>query len=135
MWNISIWEIFASVFGRETTEKARMAGLSEKEVFDILSTMRRRRLIRVLAQNGEMDFSDIARRVAIMEYGDEALPARHTNPAYKRIYISLRQNHLEDLDDIGVVEFDSDENYVEPYPVVDALYEMLGEADERFSSE
>lgn len=86
-------------------------GLSQSTVFDVLSSRRRRWVLRLLDEaGGSLDLTTLTERVAALEVGvpvDE-LPSQ----ARKRVYVSLYQTHIPKLEDVGLVTYDSDTGLV-----------------------
>jgi len=81
--------------------------LSREDLFDILSSDRRRYLLYFLeAESGEAELRELARLVAAHESG--ITPQNVTQKGEKRVYISLYQSHLPKLEAAGIVEYDSD---------------------------
>lgn len=86
-------------------------GLSKDEAFDVLRNSRRRSVISCLRAHGQaMSVKEVTRCVASEEYDVpvEELTAKQT----KRVYTGLYQCHLERMDEIGVIDFDKDDNTV-----------------------
>ena len=76
------------------------------ELFAALAHRRRRSLLSLLQAHGELDVGSLAGRVA----ADERAEAIHAVPDEEvtRVQVSLFHQHLPKLDDIGLVDFDSD---------------------------
>lgn len=79
--------------------------VTRDELFDILSSHRRRYAIHAIKQNGgKAELSDLAEQVAAWEnekpLDELAADERHC------VYTSLQQTHLPAMDRAGVVEFD-----------------------------
>lgn len=86
--------------------------LTRDEVFDVLSSTRRRHVVHALAANGgEMSVGALSRQLARWE---NDLPADRdvTAKQRKRVYTALRQSHLPKLDEVGVVDYDPDRGTV-----------------------
>lgn len=79
---------------------------TSNQAFEMLSSPRRRYAIRVLGMNGRMDRVDLIRRVAIMENGEDAIPAKSDNDVYKRVYVSMVQTHIPRLESCELIEID-----------------------------
>lgn len=77
--------------------------LSESCVYTLLSSSRRRVLLRYLDRNGgRAAFADATRAVAMAEGADAtAAPSE-----YKHVYVSLYQSHVPKLVEAGVVDHD-----------------------------
>jgi len=85
--------------------------LSKDQMFDILRNSRRRTVLSCLRTRGrELSVREISTCVAAEEYG---VPATELSPEqYKRVYTGLYQCHLERMAELGVIDFDKDENIV-----------------------
>lgn len=109
---------------RSSGEESSSAALSKDEIFDTLRNRRRRTAIRYLRRHGgEMSVSDLATHVAADEH--DVTPEELSAEQYKRVYTGLYQCHLERVDELGVVEFDTDENTVRLTPQASALDPFL----------
>ncbi len=94
-------------------ERSGDDGLSEDDVFDILSNGRRRRTLHYLMQRGRDNpptLRDLSRQVAAWE--NDTSPAEVTADERRRVYIALHQTHLPRMDDAGVVEYESTDDEV-----------------------
>jgi len=90
-----------------TTENA----LTQDEVFDILSSPRRRYLLYYLRQVEEpVRLTDLSEAVAAWENDTEAEDL--TDQQRKRVYVSLYQTHVPKLVDAGVLHYDDDSGTV-----------------------
>jgi hypothetical protein len=82
-------------------------GLSNEEIFDVLQNERRRHVLQYLRQHGgPVSLGDLADHVAAAEYDcptDDVTSAQR-----KRVYTTLQQSHLPQMDEVGIVEYDSD---------------------------
>lgn len=82
--------------------------LTKDEVFEVLSSSRRRQILYHLhRRGGEADLRDLARDTARAENVDSI-----TDDVVKRLYISLYQTHVPKLEKVGVVRYDSDDKVV-----------------------
>jgi hypothetical protein len=85
--------------------------LTQDDVFEILSSPRRRYLLYYLRQRQEpVELTDLAEHVAAWENGID--PDELTTQERKRVYVSLYQTHVPKLDDAGVVDYDADSGMV-----------------------
>lgn len=85
--------------------------LSKEQLFDVLRNSRRRAVIvHLREENGELSVEELSRRVAADEY--EIPESELSSEQYKRVYTGLYQFHLDKMDELGVLEFDSDRNVV-----------------------
>lgn len=81
--------------------------LNKDELFEILSSDRRRCLIYFLVRaDGEADLRTLARNIAAweMDTNEENI----SDQEQKRVYISLYQSHVPKLEEYGIVEYDAD---------------------------
>lgn len=85
--------------------------LSKSEAFDVLRNEKRRAVLTCLRQRGrDLSVKELSTAVAAGEYG--VAPDELSADQYKRVYTGLYQCHLPRMDDLGVLEFDPDENTV-----------------------
>jgi predicted transcriptional regulator len=103
---------------------ARHAGGSERtgpdedELFEMLSSSRRRHALHLLKSADEpVELGDIAEQVAAWEYDTDIAEVSYDER--KRVYTALQQSHLPKMDDAGVVEFDKNRGVVEPTAALD----------------
>ncbi len=88
-----------------SVQTSRSESLAESEVFHILGNDRRRAIVQLLArESGHVDVSDVATEIAETESDSGSVP----NNLYKSVYVSLQQTHLPQLEEDGVIEYDSD---------------------------
>ena len=106
------------------------AKLSKNELFDVLRNSRRRAVISCLrAGGGSMSVEELTTEVAADEYG---VPAGElTSEQYKRVYTGLYQCHLCRMDDLGVIDFDTDGNTVRLRDAVSDLEPYLDDVKDR----
>lgn len=89
------------------------SSLSPDEVFHILQTSRRREAIRyLLREDGPIEMSDVAERVAAREHDTTVRDL--TSKQRQRVYVPLYQSHLPKLDTAGVIEYDKPRGIVRP---------------------
>jgi len=105
--------------------------ISTDDLFDALSNSRRRQVIRRLNE-GAADLGTLAEEIAAVE-NDTTVP-RLGSQQRKRVYISLYQAHLDQLEDVGIVVRDEQGQHVAPGPAhpeaLEALQAATGAADE-----
>ncbi len=96
-----------------SVQTSRSESLAESEVFHILGNDRRRAIVQLLAQEpGQVGVSDIATEIAASESDTTPVP----NNLYKSVYVSLQQTHLPQLEEDGIIEYDSDAKTIAPGP-------------------
>jgi predicted transcriptional regulator len=84
--------------------------LDEADIHDVLRNDRRRLVIERLqsTDDGSESVRELSERIAAVESG-ESPPPRNIRQS---VYVSLHQTHLPKLDDLGIVEYDSDSKQV-----------------------
>lgn len=98
--------------------------LTLEEVCHLLQSRRRRDLLRYLADHdGPVQLGDVAEQIAATENDTDA--DRLTSEQRKRVYISLYQSHIPQLEDAGIVEYDSDAATVVGRPPARHLHEVI----------
>ncbi len=109
---------------RSHHETESTEGLSKDQAFDILRNSRRRAIISGLrARGGELSVKELSTYVAAEEYG---VPASELTPEqYKRVYTGLYQCHLDRMEELGVIDFDTDTNTVTLHHVASHLEPYL----------
>ena len=94
-----------------SVQTSRSGSLAESEVFHILGNDRRRAIVQLLArESGQVDVSDVATEIAETESDSTPVP----NNLYKSVYVSLQQTHLPQLEEDGVIEYDSEAKTIQP---------------------
>lgn len=84
---------------------------SDSQVFNILSSARRRYVIYYLRKRDEeVPLTELASQVAAWEY--ETDPDELTDQQEKRVYVSLYQTHLPKLAELGIVDYDRERGVV-----------------------
>ena len=79
--------------------------LDETVVYEILSSERRRHTIDYLrASDKDVEVNDIAEYIAEKETGESPPP----KDSRKTVYVSLHQTHLPKMDDLDIVNYDTD---------------------------
>ena len=117
-----------SDYGAETPMQ-----LSKNEIFDVLRNSRRRVVISCLrTHGGSMSVEELTTQVAADEYDVPA--AEVTSTQYKRVYTGLYQCHLRRMEDLGVIDFDTDENTVRLCTVAADLEPYLDDAGNPMSA-
>ncbi|MFB6143219.1 MAG: hypothetical protein ABEJ30_07745 [Halorientalis sp.] len=88
-----------------TTTEPRGASLDAGEIHDILRNDRRRLAIKCLRESGDsLSVRDLADAVTVQETGQRPPP----EDKRRSVYVSLHQTHLPKLDELGIVEYDTD---------------------------
>lgn len=91
------------VFGREASE------LDEETVAHLLSNGRRQGVLSLLSEREEVDLSDAAEEIAVVE-GNDGVELQ--SDIRENVYIALHQCHLPKMEDHGVVVYDRDRKWV-----------------------
>jgi hypothetical protein len=103
--------------------------LNQDEVFDILSSARRRYAISILSRQDEpIKLTRLAEEIAALE-GDTTVEDLDKQQR-KRVYVSLYQTHVPKLADAGIVDYDSDAGTVELTEGVGAVDTYLSQPSE-----
>lgn len=88
-------------------QKEPTRSLTRETIYDVLSNQRRRYTLHYLAQNdGEVTLRDLSVQVSAWE-GDIP-PTAVTWQQRKNVYTALQQVHLPRMDEMGIVDFDTD---------------------------
>lgn len=103
----------------ETTtgdRQTQAAEISEHEQYRLLGDERRRTAANVLAeQSSSLTLSELATELAARETAAE-------NVSQRTLEVRLHHVHLPLMDDVGVLDYDSEANHVDPrQPILDAL--------------
>ncbi len=89
--------------------------ISKEEAFDLLRNERRRIALEYLRSEGKTaTMGELAEHVAAAENGTDT--DRLSSQQRKRAYVSLHQNHLPKMDEVGVVAYDKDRGTVSLCP-------------------
>jgi hypothetical protein len=79
--------------------------LEASQIHDILRNDRRRLAIKCLRENGDvLSVRDLSEDVASRETGETPAP----RDKRRSVYVSLHQTHLPKLDDLGIIDYDTD---------------------------
>lgn len=100
------------------------AGMDATAIFDILAHPHRRHLLRCLSRYDEpLALADLAEGTAerVLDTPLQDISAE----TIKRIYMSLYHRDIPKLADVGVVEYDQEQDIVVPNPIVDELAAIL----------
>lgn len=94
-------------------------GVSEDDLFEMLSNRRRRYVVHALKRtNGSpTELGALAEQIAAWEYDLDVNEIDST--VRKRVYTALQQSHLPKMDEAGVVDFDKRRGVVEPTTALD----------------
>lgn len=83
--------------------------LSQAEIHDVLRNDRRREVLTVLQdREGDVSIRELAEHIAAIESGEDP-PPRNLRQS---VYVSLHQTHLPKLDDLGIVDYDTNSKTV-----------------------
>lgn len=97
-------------------------------LLQLLRNERRRNIINVLAQCGQLSVADAAEIIAAREYNTPT--NQITSDQRKRLYVSIYQTHAPKLAAHGLVEFDKDGCFVAPTPLTHTADEITGALDD-----
>ena len=96
--------------------------VDKDQIFEILSSSRRRQLLYHLhRRGGAADLRDLARDVATAEVEEPI-----DEDVVKRLYISLYQTHVPKLEEAGLIHYHQEERRVELTGDVGAIGRVLG---------
>lgn len=110
--------------GTDGTDQHHGTDLSQAQIFDVLSSQRRRFVIHYLLRNeGQGDLQEIATYVAAWENG--TAPEDIESKLRTRAYTTLRQTHLPKMDEYGVIVFEPDSGDITLTPTGRLLREYL----------
>jgi hypothetical protein len=109
-----------------------MEEITKDEVFEVLSSSRRRLILYHLhRRGGRAVLRDLARDTAEAESDGEV-----DDDVVKRFYISLYQTHVPKLEEVGLVEYDSDSKTVsltDRIEEVEAILETESDPERRWA--
>lgn len=104
--------------------KTDSQNLSQDEVFDLLSSPRRRYVINYLRRAGEpIQLTELAAEVSSWE--NETPVHELSDKQEKRVYVSLYQTHIPKLEEFGIVNYDPDEGTVRATEGIDDVGRYL----------
>lgn len=84
---------------RNGTEAQIQSVLSKSDIFDILRNDRRRHTLELLKKDGNQSLREISEEIARIESGEDAPSGK----VRKSVYVSLLQNHLPKMEDMGLI--------------------------------
>ena len=98
--------------------------LTKNDIFEILSSERRRMIMHYLDDNeGPVRLRALATHIAAVE--EEKDEADLSDDEIRRVYISLYQYHIPKMDDFGVISYDRDEGVVSLRELAELLFPYL----------
>lgn len=104
----------------------RAIPMSPENVFQAISNSRRRRVILSVDRAEEsVDANELSVEIASRENAID--PSKVTGEQRSRVYVTLVQNHLETLDDLGAACYDSRSKLVEETDATAALAKLIRE--------
>lgn len=93
-------------------------GLEEEEIHDVLRNRRRRLVIDTLQRvGGTISVRDLSEQIGATESNQEPPPRK----VKQSVYVSLLQTHLPKLDELGIIDYDSNGKTVQ---VADAMEDV-----------
>lgn len=103
-------------------------GMSTDTVFTILENERRRLTLQYLEEHeNPVTLGELAKYIAATE--NDKTTEEVSSEERKRTYIGLYQSHLPKMDELGVIEFDSDRGFIRVNDSTDELLEYLNTED------
>lgn len=97
--------------------------LSFDDVFQILSSRRRRHILRYLDTEGEVRRGALAELIAARE--NDKTPSEITSKERKRVYIALYQSHLPKMAEVNAVTYDQQSGRIWPGAQFDLFLDYL----------
>ena len=95
-------------------------GLSQDEIFEVLSNRRRRFVIHALKRREDpIELSNLSTHVTAWELDVD--PAEVEYDDRRNVYSTLQRTHLPKLEEKDIVTVDREENVVEPTPALENL--------------
>lgn len=80
------------------------------DIHEVLSNSRRQHAIEILkASGGKLSARELSEKIAEAETGESPPPSN----IRQSVYVSLHQTHLPKLDELGIVEYDSESKTIE----------------------
>lgn len=105
--------------------------LTNDEIFHLLSNSRRRYLLYYLERRGgSAELRDLARLIAADE--NETTSADVSSDAIRRVYISLYQLHVPNLEEYGIIEYDEETTIVSMTDRVDEMFDLFATEEDRW---
>lgn len=104
--------------------------ISQDVVFDVLSSTRRRQVLYLLKNEGEMELTELAEHVAAEE--NDTTVTDLTKQQRKRVYVSLYQTHVPKLEDARLVDYDQDTGEVQLSAQATDIDRYLDDDDRQF---
>jgi hypothetical protein len=100
--------------------------MSPEDVFQAISNSRRRRVILSVDRAEEgVDANELSVEIASRESAVD--PSKVTGEQRSRVYVTLVQNNLETLDELGAARYDSRSKLVEPTDTTAPLGRLIRE--------
>lgn len=107
-------------------ECGRTIPMSPEDVFQAISNSRRRRVILSVDRAADgVDANELSVEIASRENAVD--PSKVTGEQRSRVYVTLVQNHLEMLDDLGAAQYDSRSKLVVPTDSTAPLARLIRE--------
>lgn len=98
--------------GESSESSSNAKQLSKDVIFEVLKNRRRRDVLEYLqSADGPVTLSELAEQIAAWE-NDVPVSALNSTQR-KRVYVALYQTHLPKMDDVGVIDYDSDRGTIE----------------------
>lgn len=118
-------ELAASPDAEREAEAETEPTLEKDELFHLLKSERRRRALRYLLDADEepVRMRTLAEAVAAEEY-DKTVEELHTDER-QRVYITLYQSHLPQLDREGVIDYNQSRGQITTTPLIEEFEDYL----------
>lgn len=105
-----------------TGKKQQKGGLDEGDIHGALSNDRRRMVIELLEEHGELSARELSERIAADETGEDPPP----RAARQSAYVSLKQTHLDHLEELDVVSREAGDDAVRLAEGAEAVTAYMG---------
>ncbi len=86
--------------------------LSKSEIFGVLQNDRRRCVLEILRKQGNQSVRSLSEEIARLESGE----ADPKSSVRKSIYVSLLQTHIPKMENLGVINYNRENDFVELLP-------------------
>lgn len=118
-------------FSDMSVQTGREKGLEESEIFHILGNDRRRAIVQQLAVGADqLEVSKVATEIAAEEAEGTPVP----NNLYKSVYVSLQQTHLPQLQEDGVITYDTDSKAITAGPQFEDVMSYINGEGSNYTS-
>ncbi len=96
----------------EVDIQSHQVQLSKSDIFGILQNDRRRCVLEILHKKGNQSIRSLSEEIARLEAGED----HPKSTIRKSIYVSLLQTHIPKMENLGVINYDQENDFVELLP-------------------